>query len=128
MILIRGGLVFDGSGSEGSRADIAIRDGVSTEAAEQRVNELLGDMAHPEADAEKGKQTYAALNQVYQTISRIRKDLERTLKQITADTEAAQKRFDESNADLDRLKTLLDRTLDAWGAATESADALGAGR
>src|SRR5262249_48715095 len=38
-----------------ANVDIAIRDGVSTEAAEQRVNELLGDVAHPEEDALKGK-------------------------------------------------------------------------
>ncbi|HEY2411897.1 MAG TPA: hypothetical protein VGI40_06630 [Pirellulaceae bacterium] len=87
-----------------ANVDIAIRDGVSTEAAEQKVNALLGDTVHPEADAEKGKQTYAALNQVFQTIARIRKDLEKTLKQITAETEAAKKRYDESIADLQRLK------------------------
>lgn len=90
-----------------ANVDIAIRDNLSDDerrAKEDRVNELMGDMTHPEADADKGLQTYAALNEVYQTISGIRKGLERTLKQITAPTEAAQKRYEESLADLERLK------------------------
>src|SRR5205085_3536498 len=68
--------------------DIAIRDNAPEEqlnAREKKVNDLLGNMADPEADAEAGKQTYAALNEVYQTISKVRKDLEKTVKLITAD-------------------------------------------
>jgi hypothetical protein len=90
-----------------AEVDIAIRDNLPAEELKRRedkVNELVGDMSHPEQDAEKGKDTYAALNEIYQSISLIRKSLERTLKQITAEVDAAQKRYDESIADLERLK------------------------
>lgn len=90
-----------------ANVDIAIRDNLSAEgrkAREDIVNDLVGNMAHPEEDADKGKDTYAALNAIYQTISKTRKSLEKTLKLITADAETAQKRYDESLAELDRLK------------------------
>src|SRR5436309_12794298 len=64
----------------------------------------MGAMAHPGDDANHAKQTYAAFNEIYQSISKVRKDLEKTAKEITADVDAAQKRFDESRAELERLR------------------------
>src|SRR5262245_11434788 len=90
-----------------ANVDIAIRDNLpkqELDAREDKVNKLMGEMAHPEKDADDGKDTFAALNEIYQTISRVRKDLEKTLKEITADVDAAQKRFDESRAELERLQ------------------------
>lgn len=90
-----------------ANVDIAIRDNLNAEqrkVLEDRVNELMGDVVHPSEDADKGKDTFAALNEIYQSISKTRKELEKTLKLITADSEAAQKRSEESVAELDRLK------------------------
>jgi hypothetical protein len=89
-----------------ANVDLAIRDNLSTDvlhAREKRVNDLMGDMNDPEEDADAGKDTYAALNEIYQSISAVRKSLEKIAKQVTADVDAAQKRFEESRADLDRL-------------------------
>ncbi len=89
-----------------ANVDIAIRDNLSEDrkVREEKVHELMGDMAHPDEDADQGKDTFAALNEIYQTISKSRKDLEKALKLITADAEAAQKRYEESLAELERLK------------------------
>ena len=90
-----------------ANVDIAIRDNMSPEelaAREAEVNALVGDMAHPDHNTKAGRDTFAALNEVYQTISQARKDLERTYKQIQAEVEAAQKAYEESLAELDRLK------------------------
>src|SRR5439155_27026746 len=90
-----------------ANVDIAIRDNRPEEelnAREKKVNDLMGDMAHPEKDADEGKQTYAAFNEIYQSISKVRKDLERTAKQINADVDAAQKRFDDSRSELERIR------------------------
>jgi cytochrome c551/c552 len=87
--------------------DIAIRDNLPTEelsSREKRVNDLLGDMLNPAEDAKAGKQTLAALNEIFQSISDVRKKLEKNLKQITADEDAAQKAYSDSLAELDRLK------------------------
>ena len=90
-----------------ANVDIAIRDNLSEsdrKAREDRVNELMGDMDHPDKEADAGKGTFAALNLVYQTISKVRKDIDRTLKQINAELDAVQKQYDESLAELARLK------------------------
>jgi hypothetical protein len=90
-----------------ANVDIAIRDALPADELgrrEKRVNNMVGDMARPEEDATAGKQTYAALNEIYQSISKARKDLEKTAKQTTAGTDAAQKRYEESLADLERLR------------------------
>src|SRR5207237_6848640 len=59
-----------------ANVDIAIRDAgqVTPEEAqrelerrEKRVNDLMGNMAHPEKDADAGKPTYAAFNEIYQS-------------------------------------------------------------
>src|SRR5262245_23157121 len=87
--------------------DLAIRDALpeeERETREKRANDLVGDMAKPVEEAKAGKQTFAAFNEIYQSISAVRKALDKTLKQITAGTDAAQKRYDESLADLERLR------------------------
>jgi hypothetical protein len=90
-----------------ANVDIAIRDNLPAaelKSREDRVAALVGDMAHPEQDGDAGKDTFAALNEIYQTISASRRDLERTVKQINANAEAAQKAHDESVAELERLR------------------------
>jgi hypothetical protein len=87
--------------------DIAIRDNLpkdELDAREKRINDMLGDMARPEQDAKAGKQTYAALNEIYQSISLVRKDLEKIVKQINAEVDTAQKRYEDSLAELERLR------------------------
>jgi cytochrome c551/c552 len=89
-----------------ANVDIAIRDNLpqEREAREKRVAELLGDMAHPELDAEAGQQTFAALNEIFQTLGLARRELDKTLKQLTARVDDSQKLYDESLAELERLR------------------------
>jgi hypothetical protein len=90
-----------------ARVDIAIRDNLPKEELDARENEvktLVGDMAHPEKDIDVRPAPFSILNEIYQTISKVRKDLERTAKEINAEVDAAQKSFDESRAELERLR------------------------
>jgi len=87
--------------------DIAVRDSVPEAVMkdrETRVNNLVGNTDDPLKDAEQGKQTLAALNEVYQRISAVRKQLERDAKQMAAPVDAAQKAYDDSVAELERLR------------------------
>lgn len=99
-----------------ANVDIAIRDNLAAEriARQERVDELMGDVDHPEADAEAGKDTLAALNYIYQTISKSRRDLERNVKLARADIEQAQKAYDESLAELERLRKQFDDRDEPW--------------
>src|SRR5207249_2629150 len=65
---------------------------------------LLGDMAHPENDLAVRPAPFSVLNEIFQTIAKVRKDLERTVKQVSSEVDTAQKRYDESLAELERLK------------------------
>lgn len=90
-----------------ANVDLAIRDErppEEVEARERIVRELEGDWAHPEQDAEAGKQTLAALTAIYQSLSEGRRKMEWAYKQLQAEVEAAQKRYDESVAELERLR------------------------
>lgn len=90
-----------------ANVDLAIRDQRSPEevaAREAVVRELEGDLEHPERDAEAGKQTLAALTAIYQSLSDGRQRMEQLYKQLQAEVDAAQKRFDESVAELERLR------------------------
>jgi hypothetical protein len=90
-----------------ANVDLAIRDGRPPEEIEARqrvVRELEGDFSHPEQDAEAGKQTLAALTAIYQSLSEGRRKMEQAYKQLQAEVDAAQKRYDESVAELERLR------------------------
>ncbi len=89
--------------------DIAIRDGLAAEEVARRqkiVDDLMGpDLAgQEESNAERSEKTFRAYNEIYQTISGSRKNLDRTLKRLTAAVDEAQKAFDDSQAELERLR------------------------
>jgi cytochrome c551/c552 len=94
-----------------SNVDIAIRDAGKTTPEEAsaelaRREQIVRDLVGAEGDGEKrGKNTLTALNEVYQSISAVRKALDSAVKQITAQVDEAQKRYDDSLDDMKRLRT-----------------------
>jgi len=107
-----------------ANVDIAIRDAgkMTPEEAQAelaRREEIVQKLVGEEGDAEKGRDTLTALNEVYQSISSVRKALDSTVKQMTAIADEAQKRYDDSLADLARLETQhedrQETYVDFWG-------------
>ena len=104
--------------------DIAIRDSnkmTPEEAAAElkRREEIVLRLIGQQGDAQQGKETLTGLNEVYQSISSVRKSLDRAVKQITAEVDASQKRYEESLAEIERLKKQYqdreERYVDFWG-------------
>jgi hypothetical protein len=84
-----------------AQLDIAVRDSLGEEEVARRqkiVDELVSGRN------ENDRESFARLNEVYQSISAVKKDLDRTFKQMTAPVENAQKNFDDSRAELERLR------------------------
>jgi hypothetical protein len=105
-----------------AQRDIAIRDSLPDAEIRRRqeyVYELEGkDRTGQGAVDDQGRPLgLALLNQNYQTLSEIRKDMERALKQITADEDVARKKSHDAQAELKRLQTTHDEKRETWSAA-----------
>jgi hypothetical protein len=77
--------------------DIAIRDDLGPEEIARRQKEIDKLVA--------GRGGLTELNAEYQALSAHRKELDKLVKQLTADAEAAQKKYEDSLAGLERLRT-----------------------
>jgi hypothetical protein len=78
--------------------DIAIRDSLPPEELRRREQIIQQLMEDP-------KNGFNRLTEIYQLLSAGRKRLEATLKKISAKTDLAQKKYDDSIAELERLRT-----------------------
>lgn len=97
-----------------AQLDIAIRDNLGPDELARR-QKKVDDLVHGKGESDKN--SFVVLNEVYQSISGVRKDLDRTLKQLTANVDAAQKKYDDSRAELERLRKQYDdrnETYVAW--------------
>ena len=90
-----------------ANVDIAIRDQLDQQEIERRqakVNDLTKE--------------YQAINKEYQTLSAHRRELERIIKTITAEEEAAKKASADAKADLARLETSFREKRETWFSST----------
>ena len=80
-----------------ANVDIAVRDNLPQEERDRR-EKIVKELT-------EGKGGLNELNQNYEALAAHRKELDKIVKQITAEVDAAQKAYDESRGDLERLKT-----------------------
>jgi hypothetical protein len=92
--------------------DLAYRDGLPAEeiAGRQKiVDDLMGDPAKPSG--------WHKLNEDYQKLGWFRREMERALKQITAQEDVARKKAEDAKAELLRLQTAYVEKRETWATA-----------
>ena len=91
--------------------DIAIRDNLSAEelaSREQVVRKLVG------VEGDNDPDSFTSLNLEYQRLSAYRKAIDGLVKQMTAEADKAQKKYDDSIAALERLETQYKQQAETW--------------